>query len=76
MVCTLELIGPSRSPGDGRDALQDALPRVRELRLIPFRNAGSRGSASLPIATGSAAGVLKVIVTELAPAFAAVTARA
>src|SRR5208283_104574 len=27
--------------------LWDALPRVRELRLIPFRNAGSRGSASL-----------------------------
>jgi len=28
LVCTVEMIGPSRSAGAGRDALQDALPRV------------------------------------------------
>ena len=29
LVCTVEMIGPSRSAGAGRDALLDALPRVR-----------------------------------------------
>ena len=82
LVCTVEMIGPSRSAGAGRDAL----PRVRRctsrrffllllrtrscaigaealsrqlllffhLHLLWTCGAGSRGSASLPVATASA----------------------
>src|SRR5271165_4027847 len=36
LVCTVEIIGPSRSAGAGRDALQDALPRVRRCTSRDF----------------------------------------
>jgi hypothetical protein len=64
LVCALQIIGPRRSTSDDRDALPRVrrhMPRLSFLVPLrtrswamggsfPFSDAGSRGSASLPVA--------------------------